>query len=331
MDVLMPQLGETVAEGKITKWFKSAGDAVKPGDNLFEIETDKVSMEVPSTDAGTARRNPRQRGRGGAGRRRRRGDRGHGSGASSPRAKTAKPAPKSAPATPPASPPQTPLAQRMAAHGAARLARRAAEPPRTAPIALDPFFEVRTPERNYGPARLPGGTFVTPLARRLASEQGIDLGACRGSGAARPHRRARRRAGGTARAAPRRRTGARSERRSGQGALSRRAVRGGAARRHAPHHRDAAGAGEADHPALLPHRRCRDRRADGSCAKRPTRPRRRTRTALRPSSCRSTTSSSRRGRRRCSACRPPTRCGRRIASCASSSPTSASRSRSTAG
>ena len=52
MDVLMPQLGETVAEGKITQWFKSAGDAIKPGDNLFEIETDKVSMEVPSTSAG---------------------------------------------------------------------------------------------------------------------------------------------------------------------------------------------------------------------------------------------------------------------------------------
>src|SRR5271169_5200554 len=52
MNILMPQLGETVAEGKITKWFKSAGDAVKPGDNLFEIETDKVSMEVPATSAG---------------------------------------------------------------------------------------------------------------------------------------------------------------------------------------------------------------------------------------------------------------------------------------
>src|SRR5476651_504342 len=52
MDVLMPQLGETVTEGKITKWFKSAGEAVKPGDNLFEIETDKVSMEVPSITLG---------------------------------------------------------------------------------------------------------------------------------------------------------------------------------------------------------------------------------------------------------------------------------------
>ena len=53
MDVLMPQLGETVAEGKIVKWFKSAGDDVKPGENLFEIETDKTSMEVPATSAGT--------------------------------------------------------------------------------------------------------------------------------------------------------------------------------------------------------------------------------------------------------------------------------------
>src|SRR6185437_10809371 len=49
----MPQLGETVAEGKIVKWFKTAGDVVKPGDNLFEIETDKTSMEVPATSAGT--------------------------------------------------------------------------------------------------------------------------------------------------------------------------------------------------------------------------------------------------------------------------------------
>src|SRR5262245_16005408 len=52
MDVLMPQLGETVAEGKITQWYKALGDAVSPGDNLFEIETDKTSMEVPATAAG---------------------------------------------------------------------------------------------------------------------------------------------------------------------------------------------------------------------------------------------------------------------------------------
>src|SRR4029077_849400 len=56
----------------------------------------------------------------------------------------------------------------------------------TRPIKLDPFFEVRTPERNFGPARLPGGVTVTPLARRLAAESGIDLSRLRGSG---PHGR----------------------------------------------------------------------------------------------------------------------------------------------
>jgi pyruvate dehydrogenase E2 component (dihydrolipoamide acetyltransferase) len=54
------------------------------------------------------------------------------------------------------------------------------------PITLDPYFEVRTPARNYGPARLPGGRSITPLARRLAAEGGIDLGAVSPSG---PHGR----------------------------------------------------------------------------------------------------------------------------------------------
>jgi pyruvate dehydrogenase E2 component (dihydrolipoamide acetyltransferase) len=55
-----------------------------------------------------------------------------------------------------------------------------------APIKLDPFFEVRTPDRNYGPAKLPGGAVVTPLARRLAADAGIDLARVTGSG---PHGR----------------------------------------------------------------------------------------------------------------------------------------------
>ena len=52
----------------------------------------------------------------------------------------------------------------------------------SAPIKLDPFFEVRTPERNYGPARLAGGARVTPLARRLAAQGGIDLAGISPSG-----------------------------------------------------------------------------------------------------------------------------------------------------
>jgi pyruvate dehydrogenase E2 component (dihydrolipoamide acetyltransferase) len=161
MDVLMPQLGETVAEGKITKWFKSAGDQVQPGDNLFEIETDKVSMEVPSTTTGVLAEIRVAAGEvapvgavvgviaDGAGAAVK-ADTVPARSAEVPGARTTAPAPATAEAQPRA--------------------------------ALDPFFEVRTPERNYGPARLPGGAAVTPLARRLAGEAGIDLSQLRGSG-----------------------------------------------------------------------------------------------------------------------------------------------------
>ena len=54
-------------------------------------------------------------------------------------------------------------------------------PKPAAAVALDPFFEVRTPERNYGPARR-GGVTITPLARRLAVETGVDLASVQGSG-----------------------------------------------------------------------------------------------------------------------------------------------------
>jgi pyruvate dehydrogenase E2 component (dihydrolipoamide acetyltransferase) len=51
-DVQMPQLGETVTEGTITKWFKKVGDVVKADEPLFEVSTDKVDTEVPSPVAG---------------------------------------------------------------------------------------------------------------------------------------------------------------------------------------------------------------------------------------------------------------------------------------
>ncbi len=173
MNILMPQLGETVAEGKITKWFKSAGDAVQPGDNLFEIETDKVSMEVPATEAGVLSEIRVSEGEvvpvgaivaiiGG-------------SGAAASSAK---------PATAAAQTPKTAVSPAAAPPASAQTAPSAPAPQQ--PIKLDPFFEVRTPARNFGSARLSGGITVTPLARRLASEAGIDLSRLRGSG---PHGR----------------------------------------------------------------------------------------------------------------------------------------------
>ena len=50
--VTMPQLGETVVEGTITKWLKKEGDTVERDEPLFEISTDKVDTEVPSPLAG---------------------------------------------------------------------------------------------------------------------------------------------------------------------------------------------------------------------------------------------------------------------------------------
>jgi len=55
MDVLMPQLGETVIEGVISVWHKKPGDAVSVDDPLFEIETDKVSMDIPAPANGVLR------------------------------------------------------------------------------------------------------------------------------------------------------------------------------------------------------------------------------------------------------------------------------------
>ena len=159
----MPQLGETVSEGKVTTWFKAVGDRVVSGDKLFEIETDKVTMEIEATEGGVlsvinvpvgavapvgavvAVI----------------GDRGSAPVAPAP---VGAAAPK-APAPPVAAAPQ-PIA--------------VAKPGQ--PIQLDPFFEVRTPAKNYGSAKTAGGTAVTPLARRLAAEAGIDLARVKGSG-----------------------------------------------------------------------------------------------------------------------------------------------------
>src|SRR5437762_6108178 len=51
-DVVMPQMGESIAEGTIVRWIKKVGDAVERDEPLFEISTDKVDAEIPSPIAG---------------------------------------------------------------------------------------------------------------------------------------------------------------------------------------------------------------------------------------------------------------------------------------
>ena len=52
-DVVMPQMGESITEGTLTKWLKKVGDTVQRDEPLFEISTDKVDTEIPSPAAGT--------------------------------------------------------------------------------------------------------------------------------------------------------------------------------------------------------------------------------------------------------------------------------------
>ncbi|PSJ65346.1 dihydrolipoamide acetyltransferase family protein [Kumtagia ephedrae] len=152
--VLMPQLGETVAEGKILTWFKSEGAEVREGDNLFEIETDKVTMEVQSTAAGKL---------------------------SSIRVQAGEVAKvgavvaviggeREAAATPRISAPQ-----RAAAPSAAPAANGRATPsPAPVPTMRSPFEEVATPAESFGNAKGPLGLRLTPLARRLIAQNGLD-------------------------------------------------------------------------------------------------------------------------------------------------------------
>src|ERR1700704_3305604 len=53
IDVVMPQMGESIVEGTLTKWLKKPGERVEQDEPLFEISTDKVDTEIPSPAAGT--------------------------------------------------------------------------------------------------------------------------------------------------------------------------------------------------------------------------------------------------------------------------------------
>ncbi len=141
MDVLMPQLGETVTEGKVATWFKSVGDAVAAGDNLFEIETDKVTMEVQATSAGVL-------------------------------AEIRVPAGETVPVgTIVAVLGSKGDAPAQKSNGATATAAAKAQHS----AVLDPFREVRTPDKGFGRAAGPHGLKISPLARRLAAERNLDL------------------------------------------------------------------------------------------------------------------------------------------------------------
>jgi pyruvate dehydrogenase E2 component (dihydrolipoamide acetyltransferase) len=180
--VKMPQLGETVIEGTILKWLKQEGDQVVLDEPLFEISTDKVDTEVPSSAAGTLTKILVPEGEtvavgtelaeiseGGTG----------GDDAPSAPAGTGEAVASSAPAggddapsaaappaasAPPAAPAQTPAASPAAASA------------ETVPS------QMAAPTQSALPDRGPRSQILSPLVRKLANEHGVDLSRVSGTG-----------------------------------------------------------------------------------------------------------------------------------------------------
>jgi 2-oxoglutarate dehydrogenase E2 component (dihydrolipoamide succinyltransferase) len=157
-DVVMPQMGESIFEGTITKWLKKPGDKVERDEPLFEISTDKVDAEIPSPSAGVLKEIKVKEGQtvpintvvatiDAAG-----------AAASVP---AADPAPKAE------APKPTPAA--------------AAAPAQAAKPALTPAAPAAAAQA--APARDGARVHSSPLVRRMAKEHGIDLGSIPGTGA----------------------------------------------------------------------------------------------------------------------------------------------------
>ena len=175
-DITLPQLGETVTEGTITRWFKKVGDAVAADEPLFEVSTDKVDTEVPSPVAGTLTEI-----------RVKEGDTvpvgtviavvGAASGASVQPAPAPAPAPIVQPAPAPA-----PVAQPAPAPApVAQPAPAPAPVAQPAPVMQPAAASVATATRTAIPASV-SNKLLSPVVRRLVSEHGIDVNALVGTG-----------------------------------------------------------------------------------------------------------------------------------------------------
>jgi 2-oxoglutarate dehydrogenase E2 component (dihydrolipoamide succinyltransferase) len=167
VDVVMPQMGESIFEGTITKWLKKPGDKVERDEPLFEISTDKVDAEIPSPTAGVLKEIKIPEGQtvpiqtivaviDGA----------VGAAASAPVPTPAPAAAKPAPA--PAAQPPAPAPAKPAAPPPTPAAAAAA----SAPPAAQAAAPAAGTERIHS----------SPLVRRMAKEHGIDLTSLEGSG-----------------------------------------------------------------------------------------------------------------------------------------------------
>ncbi|HTL86612.1 MAG TPA: biotin/lipoyl-containing protein, partial [Acidimicrobiia bacterium] len=175
MDVTMPQLGETVTEGTITRWFKAVGDKIEADEPLFEVSTDKVDSEVPAPQAGFLSEIVVPEGETvpvGARLAVISDQAGAASSAPAAPAVPAQPAPAPAAETPPVpdpepapvpAPPPPPQAP--------------APPPAPAPPASAPAAPPIAPAPANG-----GGTVTSPIVRQLIAQEGLDPAQIKGTG-----------------------------------------------------------------------------------------------------------------------------------------------------
>ncbi|MGI4953934.1 MAG: pyruvate dehydrogenase complex dihydrolipoamide acetyltransferase [Janthinobacterium lividum] len=180
-NILMPALSPTMTEGTLARWLKKEGDAVKAGDVIAEIETDKATMEVEAVDEGVLGKILVPDGT-------------EGVKVNAPIAillEEGESVPTGSPAQAPAAPPaQAPAAAPAQAPAAAPASETKAETP--AAGQLMPGSGTDQPRDPEAPRPAPatqtsGGSgetriFVSPLARRMAKQAGLDLSAIKGSG-----------------------------------------------------------------------------------------------------------------------------------------------------
>jgi pyruvate dehydrogenase E2 component (dihydrolipoamide acetyltransferase) len=161
VDIVMPQMGESIFEGTITKWLKKPGDKVERDEPLFEISTDKVDAEIPSPSAGVLKEIK------------------VGEGQTVPIQTIvgvidAAGSAAAAPAPAPAKAAAPPSAKAPAAAATAPAAPKpAALAPAAVPVVAAPASSSSTGERIHS----------SPLVRRMAKEHGIELSTVAGTGA----------------------------------------------------------------------------------------------------------------------------------------------------
>jgi pyruvate dehydrogenase E2 component (dihydrolipoamide acetyltransferase) len=192
-DVVMPQMGESIVEGTLTKWLKKPGERIERDEPLFEISTDKVDTEIPSPAAGTLSEILVEEGKtvgintvvariseAGA-------EAGGAAAAAkpaveSPPAKPAEPPPAKPAEPPPAKPAEPPPAKPAEPPPAKPAAAAPAEPPPAAPETPAPAA-APPPEQVEAPAAAEPAGPLSPLVRKMARELNLDLTQVKGTGA----------------------------------------------------------------------------------------------------------------------------------------------------